>query len=105
VTGLLRNPVHEARGPALEWMLCETDALARPLHVGDSSEERVSVRRLWETCLEAADRLGLRTASVLVAPELAALVESQGQRTPGLDSEDPRDQEYVDAVADDARLA
>ncbi|TMA71606.1 MAG: DUF2309 domain-containing protein, partial [Deltaproteobacteria bacterium] len=54
--GILCNPVRAARGPALEWMLCETDALARPLHAGDRGDEVGSVRGLWEACLLAADR-------------------------------------------------
>jgi hypothetical protein len=40
--GLLRHGVRALRGPALDWLLCETDVLRVP---GD--------RRLWEACRRA----------------------------------------------------
>ncbi len=53
---LLRNPLHEVRGAALEWMLDETDALAHPNRPGGSGSARSCARALWEACLAAAER-------------------------------------------------
>jgi uncharacterized protein YbcC (UPF0753/DUF2309 family) len=60
--GLLRHAVRDVRGPALEWMLCETDARRRGRRdleanrriEGSLGGESVRLRRLWEACLRVA---------------------------------------------------